>query len=675
MQVICSKCGASVDSGLNFCFNCGAKIVPPSQSVNMNQAQQPVQSQPQVQAQQPVQSQPQVQAQQPMQGQPQMQAQQPMQGQPQMYGQQPMQGQQQMYGQQPMQGQQQMYGQQPMQGQQQMYGQQPMQGQPQMYGQPPMQGQPQMYGQPPMQGRPPQVPPGYNPAMGAPVPPKKKKKKAGAVIGIIFGILAAVAVLFIVIVIVVVLALVLPGKLKNPKKLFAENIVGVSKSFCEEVSDFGAKPVEDIIHIGLDDTKDSHTTTKVTTIEADAMGQDQEYEFVQTFSYDANSGNSAYTVSVNTGDYSMGTGGIYYNGNEFIYAPIDASKPMVRYELDSSTAKSLGAYEAIDRYTLMILDMSSEKEVDWDKELTDFLENSLADVEKDQFVKSKGDYNVFGKTKQCDTVSVSLSGKQAADFIEGMGNLLSDGMGAEEDSSIKDAFTNLYDENGDVFDSLDMTVTTYSLKKKPVGVKIALSNGADSYDIDLSSYKDGEEKQVILNIPSEDGNGIYYEDGIYSIALGFYTVKTEVDYGEMTFIINESGTISGDDYNLSGTYTVVPGDNTGGVKLAEDSITGDISQSIKGGKGKYVTTTYAEEGSFTITTEYNRESLKSDKLKAPDFLKESGIDCGTNLDMLKETLDVELLGDRLNAGEGSSSIGSSNSLVRMYYALSLLTQN
>ena len=653
MQIMCSNCGASVDSSLNFCFNCGAKMVPPSQSVNMNQAQ----------------PQPQMQAQPQMQGQPQMYSQQPVQGQPQMYGQQPMQGQPQMYGQQPVQGQPQMYGQQPVQGQPQMYGQQPMQGQPQMYGQQPMQGQPQM------QGRPPQVPPGYNPAMGGAVPPKKKKKKTGAVIGIIFGILAVVAVLFIVIVIGVVLALVLPGKLKNPKKLFAENVVGVSKNFCEEVTDFGAKPVEEIFHVGLDDTKDSHTTTKVTTIETDAMGEDQEYEFVQTFSYDANSGDSAYTVSVNTGDYSMGTGGIYYNGNEFIYAPIDASNPMVRYELDSSSAKSLGEYEAIDRYTLMILDMSSENEVDWDKELADFLENALADVDKKEFVKAKGDYDVFGKTKQCDTVSVSLTGEQAANFLEGMGNLLSDGMGADEEADIKDSFTDLYSKNGDVFDNLDMTVTTYSIKKKPVGVKISLTNGSDSYDIDLSSYKNGNEKQVILSIPSDDGNGIYYEDGVYSIALGFYSIKTQVEYGDKSFVINETGTISGDDYNLSGSYTLVTGNNTGGVHLAEDEITGDISQSIKGGKGQYTTTTYAEEGNVTITTEYSRESLKSDKLKAPDFLAESGIDCGTDLDMLKETLNVEFLGDKLNSGEGTSGIGSSNSLVRLYYALSLLTRD
>ena len=624
MQMTCPKCGAAVTGNMKFCRKCGASLQ------NMMQGQPSAQDQPN------------------MYGQPSAQ------GQQNMYGQPNMQGQSNMYGQPNMQGQSNMYGQPNAQGQSNMYGQPNMQGQSNMYGQPNMQGQSNMYGQPNMYGQ--------SQMQYGTVKPKKKS-------GLAVGIGAGVAVLAVLAVGGFFAFKLLPGMFKDPKTLFAENVVSVTRNFSDEFTDFGTKPVEAMVHLGMDDSKDSHTTTKITTIESDASGKDQEYALEQTYSYDSGSGDSAYTLSVSMGDASLGTGGVYYNGNEFIYSPANTSSPMVRYMLDESSAKSLGAYQAIDRYTLMLTGMSSEKEVDWDKQLEDFLEGSLAELDKKEFEKAKGDYTVFGKTQECDTVSVTVKGQEARDLMEDMIKLITVGISRGEDFDTKEIFG----EN-ETDDSISLTVTTYSYKNSPVGVVISSTKGTETYSINLSGYSSGKEKQTIIDVQSEKGKGLYYEDGVYSIDSG-YEVLNKINFGEFSIVVDETGTINGLDRNLRGSFTIKTGKNTGKIHLQEDSFTGSISQEITDGKGQFVTEIETKEGHAKITTNYERGKLQEDKIKAPVFLPESGIDCGSDLDVLKENLNAKMLGDKAKSYSNFANMGNRNSLVRLGYVISLMTKN
>ncbi|SFG73294.1 zinc ribbon domain-containing protein [Oribacterium sp. WCC10] len=659
MQITCPKCGTVVDSSKKFCRKCGFPIHTLMQEQNTENAQQ-------TQNQEDISSQSSAYGQSNMQGQPNAYGQPNMQGQPNAYGQPNMAGQSNAYGQPNMAGQSNTYGQPNMAGQSNTYGQPNMPGQPNTYGQPNMAGQPNAYGQPNMAGQPntygqPNMY-GQSQMQYGNVLPKKK----GSPIVVVGAAIAVLAVLgagaFFAI-------RLLPGMFKDSKTLFAENTVSVTRNFSEEFTDFGSKPIEAMVHLGMDDTRDSHTTTKITTIESDASGKDQEYSLEQSYSYDSGSGDSAYTLSVNMGDTSLGTGGVYYNGNEFIYSPANTTSPMVRYELDESAAKSLGAYQAIDRYTLMLKGMSSENEVDWDRQLEDFLEVSLAGIEKEEFEKSREDYTVFGKTQKCDTVSVTVSGQEAIDLMEGMTKLITVGISNGDDIDMNDVFG----EN-ETDDSISLTATTYSYKNSPVGVVISYTKDSESYSINLSGYSNGKEKQTILDVPSEKGKGFYYEDGVYSIDSG-YEVLNKINFGEFSIVVDETGKINGLDRDLSGSFTIKTGKKTGKIHLEEDSFTGSISQVITDGKGQFVTELQTKEGYAKITTNYERGKLQEDKINAPVFLSESGIDCGSDLDMLKETIHAKMLGDKGKTGSGFANMGNSNSVVRLGYIISLMVRN
>ena len=100
-------------------------------------------------------------------------------------------------------------------------------------------------------------------------PPKKKKK---GVVGII--ILVIVLVLLLLALIIGAVAIVIfSGVLKNPKKMFAENVVSITENINGEIPSIGSIPLEALFHLGVDDTQNSHTSIRTTEIMSDAMSQ------------------------------------------------------------------------------------------------------------------------------------------------------------------------------------------------------------------------------------------------------------------------------------------------------------------------------------------------------------------------------------------------------------------
>ncbi|MCR4648495.1 MAG: zinc ribbon domain-containing protein [Lachnospiraceae bacterium] len=503
------------------------------------------------------------------------------------------------------------------------------------------------------------------PSCGTPINvPQKKKSKAPLIIGIILGVCAILVILLVLIILIVVLGVaVLPGLLSDPKQTFAKNVVEITQDSCDEIRDIGSTPVEKLVHFGMDDTADSHTTENVTSIQTDALGTDSGYELVQTFNYDKSGGDTSYILSASANDEQIGSSGIYFNGNEFVYVPYNPMMQSVRYEINGSDASGLKDYSAIDRYVLMMMDMSSEEKVDWEKELDDFVENALADVEKEDFEKSKELYTVFGEEEECDVISVTLNGQEAVDLLEGLNKLFSKGMGNDETDLLGDVY---YVDSSDL-DHNQIIMTTYSLKKEPVAFRIEASDAYQSVYIDLSCYEDGNEKQTILDFKSSIGQSIYYEDSICSNGLGYYNVVTEVDTGDMFFRIDENGTISGEDRDLSGTFTYIPGNETQGVELKEDKITGSLSQNIKGGSGNYYTKVETEEGYIVLDTKVTRGSLNSDNLEPPTNEEFGTMDCGSDLEMLKSTLNFSD-----EDSDGGKNYTNNMTLGRIFKVFSLL---
>ena len=633
--MFCSQCGAKIADSSIFCPNCGNKVAvvqaqsqipaetaqeqpqapqpqPIQQSVPQSQPvqPQPQQAQPQAQYVQPN-PQPQYQQQgQQMQGQPQMQQQRPpMQGQPQMQQQRPpMQGQPQYQQQRP-----------PMQGQPQMQQQRPpMQGQPQMQQQrPPMQGQPQM-----QQQRPPMPPQQQN-------PPKKKKKKGGIIVLIILLLLLLLALIT-----AAVIFVISSGILKSPKKVFAEDVVKISENINDEIPSMGTIPLDALLHLGVDDTTSSHTSTRTTDIVSDQMVE-YNVEWVQSYSYNKDNGDTAYDLTVNVNGSPMGTGAIYFADNEFFFVPMNTNSSMVRYQMDSATKEGLKDLGAMERFSLMVMERGRGSDVNWNQEISNFSNDTLGEISKKSFEKSKAPYKILGEEKNCKTVTVKVSDKEAFDIIEGFGDLMYKGIDTGDDTSAFDSLLSSYEENGG---KMDLTMTTYRYKKTPVAISMEISIDGEVKNYEISCYKKGSEKQFIF-----DSGDSYYEESVVSKGIGQTHMTNKCDFGSAFFTLEQDSTGIGNNKELKGTFEIIPDADSDGDSMATvagNTISGTVEETSILGNGVKTTVLESEKGSVSIVTTIERGALDASKITPPTFISESGVDCGTSLEDLKTILKV-----------------------------------
>ena len=621
--MFCSQCGSQISDDSIFCRNCGAKIgqVPaPAQPATQPQAVQPqpqviVQPQPQV----VMQPQPGVQPQVVVQPQPGVQPQVVVQPQP---GVQPQVVVQPQPGVQP-----QYYAQQvPVQ----QVVMQPQPGvQPQVVMQPQQAVQPQAAVQPQPGVQPQQA---VQPQAAEPVQEKTKKKKN--FVGLIIGLAAA----FIVIIVGLVVFIINSGILKSPKRQFAENVVGVSQNINSKIPDVGMNAVDALFHLGVDDTKDTHTTTKTTNITSD-MSPDMDLTLIQNYCYDKDSGNAGYDLTVNLNGSPMGTSEIYFDGYEFYFVPMKADAGMVRYEMDGAVADSMKNRGAIERYSLMVMGQGALGETDWDEALREFSEEALEDLEKGDFVKAPADYEILGEVKECKTVGVHVEGSQAGNLLRGVDKLIYRGYGESEDDSsmVFGKIVDEYERNGG---NMEVNMTTYSYKKTPVAILLDVNVNGSPYSYEISYYEKKGENQLIFNGTSPDGKQSVYEESVISTGIGKYKMTTNVDFGTSKVYIEKEGHMLGNTKEINGTIEIVTGNEAGSAvsSAAGNSITGTISEMMLAGNGEKTTVLENEKGSITIETACTRATTAN--LSAPAFIPGSGIDCGDNLDALKSEVGI-----------------------------------
>ena len=679
--MFCSQCGSQINDSSLFCSKCGARVAqaaavqsqvqPQTQSTPVAPIQQqapvqpqvqPVQQQAPVQPQvQPVQQQAPVQQQVPVQPQVVVQQQAPMQPQVQpVYVQPQVQPVQQQV---PLQPQVVVQQQAPVQPQvQQVYVQpqpQPVPVQPQVVVQPqsvPVQPQEQPIPAAPVQPQPQVQAEGQG--AGSTAEPKKKKK---GIVGIVIGILAA-AIIFV----GIIVAVIASGVLKSPKKLFAENVVKVFENINGELPNIGMSPVESVLHLTVDDTNNSHTTTTTTSIQAAEAGEYEDLELVQSYSYDKEKGNAAYDFTITSSGTPVGSSGVYFNGNDFIFSPMGATYPMVRYQLDSDSVNNYKSLGAVDRYALMILGKSKEEEKDWKEVLKNFNLNAVSDIDKKQFEKSKEDAKILGEIKSCNVISVTVDNDQAMNLINGISDLIAAETENEEQKEQIDLFEDLcesYQQNGG---NLELTVKTYSYKKKPVIVRLDADLSGEIYNYEISFYEKGKEKELYVSSTS-DGETTIYADSVLSAGIGQYQYTTEYDNGGDSLLIEKKGYILGNNREVKGTITYTPEREEGSdIPLDEDGkITGTIEETVLMGNGMSVTTITSGSSVYTITTEVARGNLDMNKITPPEFIEGSGIDCAS-LEELKETIKIK---------EEEDIPAVNNSVVRLAEMYALIFRN
>ena len=498
---------------------------------------------------------------------------------------------------------------------------------------------------------------GVQDALTAPAPKKKKKGAAGVVIGIIAAVAAVV---------LLVVGAVKFGVFKSPKKLFAENVVGVFKNVNAELPNFGMTPAESILHLTVDDTKDSHTTTTTTTISAAEAGEYENLELVQSYSYDADKGNAAYDFSIASGGTPVSTGAIYFSGNDFIFTPMSVSEPMVHYTLDPDSVSNYKKLSAIDRYALMIQGSSKENEKDWKKVLADFSAETLKDIDKKQFFKSKEDAKVLGKIRKCQVAGVKVDNATAMTLINGIGDMVYSDVQNEEQKDEYNLFKELctqYEQNGG---NLELTAKTYSYKRKPVIVCLDADLSGVKYRYEIAFCEKGKEKELSLSSTVGDETTLYEESAL-SAGVGQYQYTTKYESPENSLLIEKKGLIVGNNRNVNGTITFTPREGLAGgsVPLDEESITGEINETVIMGKGTLSTIIRNGNKEYSIMTDISRDDLQSGKINPPEFLEESGTDCAS-LEELKAAIKIEQEDDIPEVN---------NSLVRLAEVYALFVRN
>lgn len=513
--------------------------------------------------------------------------------------------------------------------------------------------QPQPQAVQPQPGVQPQAAAGTQAADPAQAQPKKKKNFVGLIIGL--------AAAFIVIIVALVIFIINSGILKSPKKQFAENVVGVSENINAQIPNVGMNAVDAIFHLGVDDTKDTHTTTRTTSITSD-MSPDMDLQLTQKYCYNKDSGNAGYNLTVDVNDSPMGTSGIYFDGYEFYFVPMKADAGMVRYEMDGAVADALKNRGAVERYSLMVMGQGTSGKTDWDEALKEFTEEALEDLEKNDFIKASGSYEILGEVKECKTVGVCVEGSQAGNLLRGVDKLIYRGYGDgdENSSQVFGKIVDDFERNGG---NMVVNMTTYSYKKTPVAIQLDVDVNGNQYSYDISYYEKKSENQLIFNGTSPDGKQSVYEESVISTGLGKYKMTTNVDFGSSTVYIEREGHMLGNTKEINGTIEIVTGDEAGSTvsAAAGNSITGTISEMMLAGNGQKTTVLTNDKGSITIMTECQRST--SEDLFAPEFVPGSGTDCGESLDALKSEVGI-------TSKENSANVDSN--LVHLAQTLALM---
>ena len=213
----------------------------------------------------------------------------------------------------------------------------------------------------------------------APVVKKSNGKKLILLVAIIAA--AAVASIF------VIRAALGGGVPKSPRDRFVYYMGEFSETLFDETKELGGEVIASILFpLNTADASDTNTTIATTKLNLGDM-TDQDITITQESAYDKKTGDTSYEFSYSNGGDSLGTGGIYFVGNEMLIKPVDSERPMIRYEMDEEQAKGLKDTSATERFALVLQGKENSAGEDWKLAAEDFVYEYLPDLtDEDVFV-------------------------------------------------------------------------------------------------------------------------------------------------------------------------------------------------------------------------------------------------------------------------------------------------
>ncbi len=495
-------------------------------------------------------------------------------------------------------------------------------------------------------------------SQGGYVAPAAKKGNEKKLI-LLVAIIAAVAVT---VILVICAALGGGGVPKSPRDRFIYYMGEFSETLFDETKELGGEVIASILFpLNTADASNTNTTVAETKLDLGDL-TDQDITITQESAYDKKTGDTSYEFSYSNGGDSLGTGGIYFVGNEMLIKPMDSERPMIRYEMDEKQAKGLKDTSATERFALVLQGRESSAGEDWKLAAEDFVYEYLPDLTDDDVFVDNDKGELLGDFVDWEALTITSTGSDAVELLDGFleyyGPLI--GVGRDNIPNLTEGLSKKEKKKAEI----EVSICAYQNQPAAIWMAASLGEGKE-LEMELICYHEGEEKEVSVNASMSGAEVLSLLDTILADG-DEYTYESKLGFGDNSLGVKKTGELYSDAVDLSGKYTI------GGNASIEgkSKTTGEYSKAERVTERSNSFTFLGLDGAFNTDID---EVIGESGIDAPKFVKKSGVDTDGKLKKLKEALggDIpEVLYETNNeslhtlavisllSGKGASSAGS-----------------
>ena len=454
------------------------------------------------------------------------------------------------------------------------------------------------------------------------------KRGKGKMIMLLLILAAAVVVTVIVLIMVFAGGKGVP---RNPRDRFIYYMGEFPEVMSEEARDLGSEVFASILFpLNTEDASDTNTTKAKTELDLGDLTK-QEITFTQESAYDKSTGDTSYEFSYSAGENALGSGGIYFTGNELLIRPIDADKPMIRYELDDEQVEGLKGTSATERFALVLRGEKTADGKDWAIAAQDFFDEYLPDVTEEDIYVDTDKGELLGDYVDWEALTIAITGKDAVKVLEGFIGVYGPMMGIGGDT-LPDITKGLSDKEKKKAE-LEVSICAYQNIPAALWVAADLGEGKE-LELKLICYREGEEKEVSIEASANGADLLAFRDSVLADGEE-YTYESLIGYQGKTLSVKKEGEVYSDKVDLSGKYAL----EGSGQFEGKTKTTGDFTKDEKVTERKNTFSVLGIEGSINTKVE---ETLGDAKIDPPKFVKKSGVDTGGKLKKLKKELGDDL---------------------------------
>ncbi len=418
---------------------------------------------------------------------------------------------------------------------------------------------------------------------------------------------------------------------KSPKDRFIYYMGAFSEALSNETKELGGEVFASILFpLNTADASDTNTTIAKTKLDLGEKSA-QEFTITQESAYDKKTGDTFYEFSYSTGGDALGSGGIYFVGNEMLIKTLDSEKPMIRYEMDDDQAEGLKDTSATERFAYILQGEESSEGEDWEQAAEDFADEYLSELADEDVYVDNDRGELLGEFVDWEALTISSEGSDAVELLEGFLDFYVPIIGVDRDSLPK--LTDGLSKEEMKKAEIEVSICAYQDQPAALWMAASLGEGKEM-EMQLICYHKGEEKEVLVNASLSGDEILTLRDSILADG-DEYTYESLLGFGGNSLSIKKSGEVSADGLDLSGKYEISTNTSMEGASKT----TGEYSKKERITEHKNAFTVSGVEGSLNTDIE---ESFEDARIEAPKFVTKSGVDAGGDLEELKIALGGDI---------------------------------